>query len=298
MIRNYLSELDEAGFTKNLGRKGREITNKGLGELRSAIAIDKVGFVSVRIDELAYSMTLNLSQQTGTVVINVSIINSSSLQIAAELMKEVMDAKLSMGRKIALIESGSSIGEIKIPEGKIGIGTVCSITLNGALMKAGVPIVSRFGGLLECRGWKPYRIIHMISYDGTTLDPLEIFIRSKMTNIVDAARNGNGIVGASFREAPAAALPTIFNVVKQLDENGLGGVLAIGEPNQPLLDIPVRYGSVGIIVAAGLNPSVTFEESGIITHNTAMASLYNFQNLIPIEETCLKSSRKTFVLKE
>ena len=53
MIRNYLQAMDQAGFTENLGRRGRRITERGRSELESGIIIDKVGLMATRIDELA-----------------------------------------------------------------------------------------------------------------------------------------------------------------------------------------------------------------------------------------------------
>ena len=57
----------------------------------------------------------------------------------------------------------------------------------------------------------------------------------------------------------------------------------LGKPNQPLLDIPVSTGHVGIIVVGGLNPIAALEEEGIATVNTSLHDLYNFDQLQPVE---------------
>ena len=49
-------------------------------------------------------------------------------------------------------------------------------------MKAGIPIESRFGGVLEIRNNKPRRFVALISYSGTSLDPSEQYIRARMTS--------------------------------------------------------------------------------------------------------------------
>ena len=87
----------------------------------------------------------------------------------------------------------------------IGVGTVCSITLNGVLLKHGVPTVSRFGGLLEMKDKKPVRFVEVIMYEGTSIDPLEIFIRSGMTNYLGAIKTGSGRIGASSGNFPQKA---------------------------------------------------------------------------------------------
>ncbi len=118
-------------------------------------------------------------------------------------MSEVFAAGYAMGELIVLLRPGEQVGQQAIPEGNVGIGTVCSITFNGVLVAHGIPTHSRFGGLLELRDHKPTRFVEFINYDGTTLDPLEVFIRSVMTDYVGATQTGNGLIGASFREVPA-----------------------------------------------------------------------------------------------
>ena len=88
-------------------------------------------------------------------------------------MSKVFAAGYAMGKLIALLEPGEQVGQMAVPEGSVGIATVCSITVNGVLVAHGIPTNSRFGGLLELRDHKPTRFAEFINYDGTTLDPLE-----------------------------------------------------------------------------------------------------------------------------
>jgi len=97
-------------------------------------------------------------------------------------------------------------------------------------------------------------------------------------------RSGHGIVGASFREIPAVAVAKARKVAAKLDAIGLGGVLAIGKPNRPLLEMPVPQGRAGLIVVAGLSPLAAVEEAGIPTDNHALTSLFEFKDLIPYQE--------------
>ena len=88
------------------------------------------------------------------------------------------------GRQLAqgILAPGEQIGSLTVPPDRIGFCSVCSITINGVLLKHGVPTTSRFGGLLELRDRTPVRFVEMIHYDGTSIDPLEVFIRSGMTD--------------------------------------------------------------------------------------------------------------------
>ena len=100
-----------------------------------------------------------------------------------------------------------------------------------------------------------------------------------MTSVRQAVRTGTGSIGASFREISIAALPAAKSIIEKLEKIGLGEVLMIGKPNQPLLDVPVSTGHVGLIVAGGLNPIAAIEEQGIPTSNNALHSLCQFEQL-------------------
>src|SRR3990172_3843703 len=110
-------------------------------------------------------------------------------------------------------------------------------------------------------------------YDGTSIDPLEIFIRSAMTNYLGATQTGNGHIGASFREFPAESREVVEQLAGKLKRIGMGGFLAIGRPSQTLLDIPVSDGRIGAIVIGGLNPVSILEERGIRAYSRALAGL-------------------------
>ena len=189
-----------------------------------------------------------------------------------------------MGHLVTFLAPGESLGHITIPEGMIGIGTVCSITLNGVLLKHGIPTVSRFGGLLEIEDKKPVRFVEIIMYDGTSIDPLEVFIRSGMTNYMGAVETGSGRIGASFREFPAESRDLVEQLAEKLKRIGLGGLVRIGFPGQPLLDIPVNEGRVGAIVIGGLNPVSILEESGVRAYSRALTSIIDFSRLFRYEE--------------
>lgn len=283
-VRFYLIGMDDEGLTENLGRRGRRITNLGLEELASARVIEKVGFLAAKIDQMTYRMSFNLSSKAGTVVVNVSLVDESQLEEAAPLVKKVFAAGYAMGQLLTLFPSGERLGETAIPEGMIGIGTVCSITLNGVLLSHGIPTHSRFGGLLELQNYKATRFVEVIHYSGTTLDPLEIFIRSGMTDYFGATETGNGRIGASFREVPAESRKEVTVLARKLEEVGLGGFMTIGWPGQPLLEIPVNQGQVGAIVIGGLNPAAILEERGIRTQSRALAALIDYERLFRFHE--------------
>ncbi|MHC4199165.1 MAG: NrpR regulatory domain-containing protein, partial [Planctomycetota bacterium] len=155
MVRYYLQKMDAQGLTENLGRPGRRLTGRGRRELESAVAVDRVGFVSARVDELTCRLTFDLEREAGTVIMNVSTVPSREFDRAKRIAKEVISAGLGMGRFVASAGSGERLAGLTIPTGRTGLGTVCSVTLNGVLCAHGIPVVSKFGGLLELRDGQP-----------------------------------------------------------------------------------------------------------------------------------------------
>ncbi len=283
-VRYYLGMMDEEGLTRSLGKRGRAITPLGEMELRGAMTVEKVGFMVATVDALAYEMTFDLEHLRGQVILNISLIDAAEVKRAASEIMQVYSAGLGMGKYVALAGAGERIGNLGVPPGKFAIGTVCSITINGVLLKAGIVTHSKFGSLLEMRNGQPHRFTEIINYDGTTIDPLEIFIRGQMTRVARAASTGNGIVGASFREIPTAGINEVERINGELERSGLGAALVIGMPNQPVFDVPVGQGRTGMIVMAGLNPLAAVEEAGIRTTNWAMKTMLDFGQLVPYEE--------------
>jgi hypothetical protein len=283
-VRLYLQKMDQEGLTNSNRKLGHRITECGLTELDSSIIIEKVGFLSAKIDQMTYKMNFDLNTASGSVVINVTIVEPALLAKNIPEIKRVYADGYAMGDLMTFLGPGENLGHINVPEGMIGIGTVCSITLNGILLKHGIPTVSRFGGLLELRDKKPVRFIEIIMYDGTSIDPLEVFIRSGMTDYLGAIRTGSGKIGASFREFPADSREAVQRLDVKMKRIGLGGLVKIGMPGQSLLDIPVSEGRVGAIVIGGLNPVSILEETGVRAYSRALAGLVDFNRLFRYEE--------------
>ncbi len=283
-VRHYLLELDRRGLTTNLGKKGRIITTAGQLELDSARVFDKVGFLTAKIDQLTYRMSFDLQRLSGTVISNISLIPLTLLTRAVPLICKVYAAGYSMGRMMALFAPGEQAGDMVIPDNMAGLGTVCSITLNGVLLANSIPTHASFGGLLELRNRKPARFVEIIKYDGSSLVPLEVFIRSGMTDYLGAIETGDGRIGVGFREMPADSRDRVLALIKELEQAGLGAFLMVGWPGQPLLEIPVMEGQIGAVVIGGLNPVAVLEETGIRVQSQAMSGLVEYEHLFHYRE--------------
>lgn len=278
-VRYHLKILDERGYTEVFGKEGRRITEKGRGEIRHALVSEKVGFVSSKIEALSYLTKLNLETMEGNVILNVSHLPEGRRKAAQALLADVFSSPFVMSDRLVIKRGGEKIGDASIPEGKVGVGTVCSVTINGIFLKAGIPVTSRFGGVVEISEGEPVRFLSLISYEGSSLDPLEIFIRSKMTDVIGAVKNHSGRILASFREIPVVCLEEARRLSKKMTDRGIGGILLIGQPNRPLLEIPVGIDKVGMVIVGGLNPVAAIEESGIPTESKAMSTLHEYSGL-------------------
>jgi hypothetical protein len=278
MVRYYLGVLDERGWTENRGRVGRDLTAQGREELARTAATERIGLASARMDEMAYRMDLDLVRRRGALILNLSRIPVDALPGSVRLLREVLETGLHLPARIALALEGEFVGGQRASYGSALIGTVCNITLSGALRAAGIPVTSRFAGLLDIQNREPRGFSHVIHYEGTTLDPALIFIKSRLTRVVDTAREGRGCVIAGFREFPAIALTEAQRVIGQLEHLGLGGAIAVGRPGRPLLGIPVAPGRVGLVVGAGLNAVAALEEAGLQTESRPLAVMH------PVEE--------------
>lgn len=283
-VRYHFRLLDERGLTNPEGRDGRTVTQKGREELRNALVGDKVGFIIAKIEMLAFQTTFDWHKREGLVPMNVSFFPKTNFRRALQLMKPVFQAGLCVSEKVAVAEEGERLGTAIIPPGKIGFATACTIVFNGCLLKAGVPMESKFGGIIQFHNGKPLRFSDLINYSGTSLDPSEAFIRSKMTDVRGVMKGGNGKLLANFREIPALARARTEEVVQGLRECGFSGLLAMGEIGESVCEVPVEFNRVGMVLLGGLTPVAGVQEAGIDVDNHAMSIVMDYSRLVSVSE--------------
>ncbi|MBM4462168.1 MAG: DUF128 domain-containing protein [Chloroflexi bacterium] len=278
-VRYHLRITDERGYTRPMGRDGRMITPRGLEELRIALAPDQIGFIQDRLELLAFQTTFDPRKRTGQVPVNTSLIEKGKFKKALGVMREAFKAGLCVSELVAVALEGEKLGDVVIPSGKVGFATVCGVTINGVLLKAGIPMESRLGGVLEIRDSTPRRFVAVITYGGTSLDPSEQYIRARMTSVGEAARTGSGRILANFREIPAPARSVVEETIARLKEAGVGGVYLLGNTSEPVCQIAVGMNRVGMVLLGGLNPVASAVEAGIEIDNIAESGMIDFQRL-------------------
>ncbi len=282
-VRYHLRILDERGLTQRQGYDGRIITERGINELNNALVGDRLGFIITRIEKLIYDTTFDLKTGEGKVIINTSIIDKKDLDKTIEMLRQVMYNGYPISPYIKLIDEGTMTSDIKIPEGKVGIATMCSITIDGILLKSGIPVNTKYGGILEIKDKKPVCFDDLIVYNGTSIDPMRIFISRKMTRVMDAVNTGTGKLLANLREIPASALPEAEKVLRSITNFRIGGITEIGKPGKSVLDAPVDNGKVGVVVYAGVNAMAAVEEMGIKVNTYPISTVVDFKELKKLE---------------
>jgi repressor of nif and glnA expression len=281
-VRYHLKVADEHGYTQSLGRDGRMLTPLGFEELKIALAPERVGFILEKLELLAFQTTFNPAKRTGKLPIKTSLVDKDRFKEALTAMKVATDASICTSELIATASEGEKLGSVVVPDGKIGVATICSVAVNGILLKAGIPVVSQFGGVLEVKETKPERFIAVINYAGTSIDPSEQYIRAGMASVGEAARTGNGKILANFREMPALARSLASDKIAALREAGIDGVYVLGNTSEPICQISVGLNRVGMVLLGGLNPLAAAVEAVINVENIGESGIIDFEQLTSI----------------
>lgn len=277
-VRYHLQLLEARGFLYGHNRRGRTITSQGLEELGRALASQRLGFVTTRFMALAYSATYDPTVDTGTVVANVSLLDKSLKYKTVETMKALQNMNLLSAPYIKVLDENTEYCDISVPEGKIALFTVCNLTLDSILIHSGIPLVFGYGGLVQVVNHKPIRFVEIMSYEGTTIPPLEVFVYRRMTSIMPVLKTGSGMLLATVREIPAEARDRTVKILDNQQKKGWGGVLVVGKPNEPILGVPVSMDRFGICLVGGIVPGAAMVEEGAQIVTTAPHCF------VPIEE--------------
>lgn len=278
-VRYHLRILDERGFTKKHGYIGRTITERGKKELSDALISDRLGFIITKIEELIYRADYDLDTGKGNVIVNISYIDKDDFDNAADVIRYAMAHGASISSRVGILEEESDDYDIYVPEGKIALATVCSITFDGLLLKNGIPTLPAYGGLMQMENHKPEGFVDLISYSGTSIDPIKIFLRRKSTSILQAIDTGTGRMLANIREIPESAAMRAEILMERAKKEDICGHICIGDPGKEVLYAPVQRGKVGIPVMVGINAVAAVEEAGIKIETHPVSTVMEYRKM-------------------
>jgi repressor of nif and glnA expression len=280
-VRYNLKILDELGFTKKYGYSGRELTTLGKRELNDALVDDRMGFVNTLIEEYMYRTTFDPGSCQGDVIVNASIVNKADLEEVLAVLCRAFDAGLTISNRVLIADEREEISALEMPDGYVGLATVCSITLDGMLMKRGIPVNTSFAGTVRINSKTPEftKFTDLIAYAGSSLDPIRVFMAQRRTRVIDVIAGTAGEVLANVREVPPVAADLTRNLLGQISAAGFRGMIEFGKPGEPVLGCPVASGKIGIAMCAGVNGVVAAEELGIGIKSTPISGLVEYSKM-------------------
>ena len=277
-IRYHLQLLEAKGFVLGHNRRGRTITQLGLEELSRLLATQRLGFTITRFMSLAYSANYNPALDSGTVVANVSLMDKILQDKTVDRMNALQSMSLLSAPYLKVLNEKEKYCDISVPNGQFALLTVCNLTLDSILILSGIPLFFKHGGLVQVVKRKPIRFVEIISYEETTIPPLEMFVYKKMTSISKILKTGSGMLLATLREIPSEARERTVKILDEQQKKGWGGILVLGEPNESVLGIPVGMDRFGICMVGGIVPGAAMVEDREQTVTFAPHCI------IPIEE--------------
>jgi len=241
-------------------------------------------FVNHNIEDFAIQVTFDPVAGDGKVVYNLSLIKNEDLDYAISVLKDANKTGISVSGMVKFYSSGEKVADFVIPKGCTGICTMCSITFDGLLIRRGIPINPIGGGVVEIENRTPIRFTHIILYEHTTIDPLQVLISQKTTSITNVMRRGSGNILANIREFHMESEHLVGNVLDELSSSSYSGILEVGMPNLSLLGVPVSPQYVAIAAIGGTNPMAAIREGGRWIQIQAMKGLMEIQQMDEIRD--------------
>jgi repressor of nif and glnA expression len=236
-------------------------------------------FVSHNIEDFAVQVTFDPVTGEGNVVYNLSLIKNEDLEFAISVLKDAHKTGVTVSGLVKFYSSGERVSDYVIPPGYTGICTMCSITFDGLLIRRGIPINPIGGGVVEVEKRTPIRFTHIILYEYTTIDPLQVLLSQKITAVTSVMRRGSGTILANIREFHMEAEPLVGTVLDELASSSYSGILEVGMPNVPLLGVPVSPQFVAIAAVGGTNPVAAIKEGGRWVETLAMKGLIDIKEM-------------------
>jgi repressor of nif and glnA expression len=282
-VRNYLKTLEDKGLVLSRGKNGRLITEAGLKELIDSLTYQRLDFVLTRYLSLAYLVTFTPKSNRGRVVANVTLIDKNHLDRALEVLRSLNDAKLLLAPFLKIIDEGETYENISVDRDRAALLTVCNLTVDGILIRSGIPLILKYGGILQFVNKKPMRFVELMSYEGTTVPPLEVFTYRNMTSITGFLKTGTGLIPANYREIPKEARDRVESILSNLSLIGWNILSVIGLPEEPMLGVPVGAGRCGVSIISGVTPTAALKETGLNVEVFAPHCLTRIEDMKPIE---------------
>ena len=228
----------------------------------------KIPFILSKSWNLIQQVNFDVEKEKGDIVANISYIKKEDLDDAIDIMKECYESDTKY------INPHYQILSHPTDDNKLGIATVCSLSIDGLLVNNGIKTTPKYGGLLELT--EPALFVDLISYSGSSLDPHKIFIAKDMTSITKNDRPKRLL--ASIKEIPYVARDHSISLLDKLSKLGIP-TYKIGKPREIIYNAKVDNYNFGIVTGSGLNTIAAIKEKGIDVEVKADTKLMPFENM-------------------
>ena len=228
----------------------------------------KIPFLLSKTWNLIQQVNFDVEKRKGDIISNVSYINRDDLDSSLEIMEETYN------NNPKYINPYYKLIDHPTDEDKVGIATICSLSIDGILIDNGIMSNPKYGGLLELT--EPPLFIDLISYNGSTEDPHKIFLAKNMTSIT---RNiGPSKILASFKEIPYISRDYSVYLLDILNNIGFS-IYKIGKPRELAYNAKADNYNFGVVTGSGLNSIGAIKEKGIDVEVKAIEKLLPFENM-------------------
>jgi repressor of nif and glnA expression len=237
-------------------------------------SIQPLVFTLARIENLMQQVSFDPAGMKGKIITNTSLVKKEKLNDTLAVFYDTIQIGLAVSPLIKIIDEGK----------KVIIKTACSLTICGVLLKHGIPMRPKGGGLIEVAERDPTRFTDMLMYWATTIDPIDVLTAQGLTDIMGMMRTGNGRILGNLHEAPMLTRDTIEEVLDLLSQVEFAGILELGEPNVNVLGISVERDHLGIALVGGTNLVAAARESGIKVEHESISDLTEVSEMKHIED--------------
>ena len=228
----------------------------------------KIPFLLSKSWNLIQQVNFDVEKRKGNIVSNVSYLKRNDVDDALDIMEETYnDNPKYINPYYKLIKH-------PIDDDKIGIATICSLSIDGILINNGIMSNPKYGGLLELT--EPPLFIELISYNGSTVDPHKIFLSKNMTSI--SSESSPKKILASFKEIPYIARDYAVELLDTLNKIGFS-IYKIGKPREVTYNAKAENYNFGVVAGSGLNSIGAVRENGIDIEVKAIEKLVPFEKM-------------------
>ena len=244
------------------------------GEMDAVVALKPLVFCLSRIENLMQKVSFDPQRMEGDIITNTTMVDLKMLDSTLRIFRDVMESGLAVSPYLKVETFGS----------RAKILSACSITVSAILLKAGVPVRPRGGGVIEVIDREPVRFTDMLMYWATTIDPIDVLISQELTSVLEMMQTGSGRILGNLQEAPMLAVERIEERLEVLAEAGFSGVLDLGEPNMNVLGVSVERDHVGLSLVGGTNIVAAAMSQGIGLKTESISSLTEIGEMTHIQD--------------